>query len=176
LEDEAMKKEAINHALHKRLRLANQLLEAEGVDAVEASVVPSSVMNKCRSSHRRERQHQSTTNPRRTRREIMFAITEIFCNHDVEEELDDLTCHHFSEAAEQQQPEKESPPPHSPLTDRTVITDDSIQVAALQSEKELLDSLYFKVLYSVFFWCLMINQQFLFERDFFAVLIRFSDC
>jgi hypothetical protein len=144
LEDEAMKKEAINHALQKRLKLANQLLEAEGVDAVESCVVPSSVIHQYRSSHRKERQRQSTTMPRRTPPEIMFAITEIFCNHDVEEELDDLTCH-FSEAAQvvapedKQQPVKESPPPHSPLTDRTVITDDSIQVAGLQSEKELLE-------------------------------------
>jgi hypothetical protein len=148
LEDEAMMKEAINHELQKRLKLANQLLEEEGLDAVEANVfVPSTIStaNGHRSS-RKERHCQSTAMPQRTPPTIdtLFAITEIHCDHNVEKELDDVSCLVSEMAAEDQpppqQPEKKKLPPGSPVTERTAVSDESIQVALhLHSEKELLE-------------------------------------
>jgi hypothetical protein len=126
------------------------LLEAEGVDAVEANVfVPSTISttNGHRAS-RKERHYQSTAMPQRTppTLDTLFAITEIHCNRNVEDELDDVSCL-VSEMAPvapedqpPQQPAKKKSPPGSPVTERTAVSDESIQVALhLQSEKELLE-------------------------------------
>lgn len=135
LEEEAMEKEAINRELRKRLKMANHLLEAEGVNAVESSIAAVSVQRRSFTSRKGSSPRTQPTNKQPRSPTDMFAITEIYCNHDVKEDYDEMSCLFDETAQNPKQPSKEQ---HSPLTEKTVTTVGSL-APILPSENELLE-------------------------------------